>query len=85
MMGAGVSVLDDAEKVTIRLPKKFLRALDFLVEVDDMPSRSQAIRTAIRDFVYARVELVKEKMKQIQDAEKAIADAEEFKESYLKK
>jgi metal-responsive CopG/Arc/MetJ family transcriptional regulator len=85
MMGAGGSVLDDAEKVTIRLPKKFLRALDFLVEVDDMPSRSQAIRTAIRDFVYARVELVKEKMKQIQDAEKAIADAEEFKESYLKK
>jgi metal-responsive CopG/Arc/MetJ family transcriptional regulator len=85
MIGAGGSVLDDAEKVTIRLPKKFLRALDFLVEVDDMPSRSQAIRTAIRDFVYARVELVKEKMKQIQDAEKAIADAEEFKESYLKK
>ena len=85
MIGAGVSVMDDAEKVTIRLPKKFLRALDFLVEVDDMPSRSQAIRTAIRDFVYARVELVKEKMKQIQDAEKAIADAEEFKESYLKK
>jgi len=85
MIGAGVSVLDDAEKVTIRLPKKFLRALDFLVEVDDMPSRSQAIRTAIRDFVYARVELVKEKMKQIQDADKAIADAEEFKESYLKK
>ena len=78
-------MLDDTEKVTIRLPKKFLRALDFLVEVDDMPSRSQAIRTAIRDFVYARVELVKEKMKQIQDAEKAIQDAEEFKESYLKK
>ena len=78
-------MLDDTEKVTIRLPKKFLRALDFLVEVDDMPSRSQAIRTAIRDFVYARVELVKEKMKQIQDAEKAITDAEEFKESYLKK
>lgn len=80
-----MSVLGDTEKVTIRLPKKFLRALDFLVEVDDTPSRSQAIRTAIRDFVYARVELVKEKMKQIQDAEKAIADAEEFKESYLKK
>ena len=77
--------MDETEKVTIRLPKKFLRALDFLVEADDMPSRSQAIRTAIRDFVYARVELVKEKMKQIQEAEKAITDAEEFKESYLKK
>ena len=27
-------MLDDTEKITIRLPKKFLRALDFLVEVD---------------------------------------------------
>ena len=78
-------MLEDTEKITIRLPKKFLRALDFLVEADDMQSRSQAVRTAIRDFVYARVELVKGKMKEIQEAEKAIAEAEEFKESYLKK
>ncbi len=78
-------MLDDTEKITIRLPKKFLRALDFLVEVDDMASRSQAIRTAIRDFVYARIELVPEKVKKIQEAEKAIASAEELKKDYLKK
>ncbi len=78
-------MLDDTEKITVRLPKKFIRALDFLVEVDDMPSRSQAIRTAIRDFVYARVELVTEKMKKMQEAEKAIASAEELKKDYLRK
>ena len=76
---------EETEKVTVRLPKKFLRALDFLVEVDDMPSRSQAIRTAIRDFVYARVELVSDKLKKIQEAEKAVANLEEFKKDYLKK
>ncbi len=76
---------DDTEKVTIRLPQKFIRALDFLVEVDDMPSRSQAIRTAIRDFVYARVELVTEKLKKMQDAERAVSNMEEFKKDYLKK
>ena len=76
---------EETEKVTIRLPKKFLRALDFLVEVDDMPSRSQAIRTAIRDFVYARVELVSDKLKKIQEAEKAVANLEEIKKDYLKK
>jgi len=78
-------VTEETEKVTVRLPKKFLRALDFLVEVDDMPSRSQAIRTAIRDFVYARVELVSDKLKKIQEAEKAVANLEEFKKDYLKK
>jgi len=78
-------MLDDTEKITVRLPKKFISALDFLVEVDDMSSRSQAIRTAIRDFVYARVELVTEKMKKMQEAEKAIANAEELKKDYLKK
>jgi len=78
-------VTEETEKVTIRLPKKFLRALDFLVEVDDMPSRSQAIRTAIRDFVYARVELVSDKLKKIQEAEKAVANLEEIKKDYLKK
>ncbi len=76
---------DDTEKVTIRLPQKFIRALDFLVEVDDMPSRSQAIRTAIRDFVYARVELVTEKLKKMQDAERAVTNMEEFKRDYLRK
>jgi len=78
-------MLDDTEKITVRLPKKFIRALDFLVEVDDMPSRSQAIRTAIRDFVYARVELVTEKTKKMQEAEKAISNAEELKKDYLSK
>jgi len=78
-------VTEETEKVTIRLPKKFLRALDFLVEVDDMPSRSQAVRTAIRDFVYARVELVSDKLKKIQEAEKAVANLEEIKKDYLRK
>jgi Arc/MetJ-type ribon-helix-helix transcriptional regulator len=50
------------EKITLRLPARFLKALDFLVEVDDFPSRSEAVRAALRDFIYARVELVTEKL-----------------------
>jgi len=78
-------VSQDTDKITIRLPKKFLRALDFLVEIDDMPSRSQAIRTAIRDYVYARVELVTDKMKKLHDAEKIMTNMDRFKKEYLKK
>ena len=61
-------VNEDSEKITLRLPKRFLRALDFLVEMDDFPSRSEAVRAAIRDLVYARVELVGDRLKKLMQA-----------------
>ncbi len=76
---------DDTEKITLRLPARYLKALDFLVEVDDFPSRSEAVRAAIRDLVYARVELVTDKLKRIQEAEKSLADMESFKKEFLNK
>ena len=76
---------DDTEKITLRLPQRYLKALDFLVEVDDFPSRSEAVRAAIRDLVYARVELVTDKLKRIQEAEKSLADMETFKKDFLQK
>jgi Arc/MetJ-type ribon-helix-helix transcriptional regulator len=75
----------DTEKITLRLPARYLKALDFLVQVDDFPSRSEAVRAAIRDFVYARVELVTEKLKKMQDAERTLAEAESFKREYMNK
>ncbi|MBA3045842.1 MAG: ribbon-helix-helix domain-containing protein [Candidatus Thermoplasmatota archaeon] len=75
----------DSEKVTIRIPKKHLRAIDFLVRAADFPSRSEAIRTAIRDMVYARMELVPEKLKKMQDAELAIANAEALERDLIQK
>ena len=77
--------MDETEKITLRLPSRFLKALDFLVEVDDFPSRSEAVRAAIRDFVYARVELVSEKLKRMQEAQKAMAEAEELRKEFLAK
>lgn len=76
---------DDTEKITLRLPARYLKALDFLVEVDDFPSRSEAVRAAIRDFVYARVEIVTDKLKKIQEAEKSLADMESFKREFMQK
>jgi Arc/MetJ-type ribon-helix-helix transcriptional regulator len=76
---------DDTEKITLRLPKRYLKALDFLIEVDDFPSRSEAVRAAIRDLVYARVELVTDKLKKLQDAEKSLAQMDSFKKEFLQK
>ena len=75
----------DTEKITIRIPKKHLKALDFLVETDDFPSRSEAIRAAIRDLIYARLELVVDRMKKFEHAEQALADIKTYEEKYLKK
>ncbi len=75
----------DLEKVTIRLPERYVRALDFLVKVDDFPSRSEAIRAAIRDFIYVRVDVVMEKVKKMEEAEKTLAAMEQFEADYLRK
>ena len=84
---SGVTGLRDAdtEKITLRLPARYLKALDFRVQVDNFPSRSEAVRAAIRDFVYARVELVTDKLKKMKDAERTLAEAESFKREYLNK
>lgn len=75
----------ELEKVTIRLPARFIRALDFLVQVDDFPSRSEAIRAAVRDMVYDRINLVMDKIEKMEEAEKALASLEIFEEKYLQK
>ena len=76
---------ETTEKITIRVPAKFINALDFLVEVNDFPSRSEAIRTAIRDMVYSRVDMVMEKIRKTQEAEKALAEMRSLREEYFQK
>ena len=76
---------DDTEKITLRLPQRYLKALDLSVEGGHFPSRSEAVRAAIRDFVYARVELVTEKIKKFQEAERSMAGLESFKREYMQK
>jgi len=73
------------DKITIRVPKRFLQAIDFLVEMDDFPSRSEAVRAALRDFVYGRVEIVTDKIKKMQAAEAAMAEAERTRREFLRK
>jgi Arc/MetJ-type ribon-helix-helix transcriptional regulator len=57
--------------------------IDFLVEVDDFPNRSEAIRTAIRDIVYERVQTVQDRLKKMEEAEKALANFEELKRRFM--
>ncbi|MEE8198419.1 MAG: ribbon-helix-helix domain-containing protein [Thermoplasmata archaeon] len=71
--------------MTIRLPKRFIKALDFLVAVDDFPSRAEAIRAAVRDLVYTRIDLVPEKAKRIRDAELALEESDHLRKNVLRR
>jgi len=76
-------VKKDTEKVTIRIPRRFVDSLEFLVDADDFPSKSEAIRVAIRDLIYERVDLVTAKLKKIQEAEKSINEIKDIRREYL--
>ncbi len=75
----------DDEKITIRIPKRFLQSIDFLVDLDDFPSRSEAVRAAVRDMIYARVAVVTDRIKQMRTAEAAIAEKDELRKQFLQK
>ncbi len=72
------------EKITIRLPNSFVRQLDFLVKVEDFPSRSEGIRTAVRDLLYLRIDLVMKKIEKKVEANQKMMELEAIEEQYEK-
>jgi Arc/MetJ-type ribon-helix-helix transcriptional regulator len=52
--------------VTINLPEPFLAGLEKLTEYGLYPSRSEAIRVALRDFLSRELQIA-QKLKQVQE------------------
>lgn len=77
--------MQKTEKITIRLPSRFVEVLDVLVSVDDFPSRSEAIRTAVRDLVYLRSSLVTRKAKKMSQLHRNVSKLRDIEMQYLKK
>ena len=75
-------MIDD--KITIRLPKSFIRQLDFLVKIEDYSSRSEAIRIAVRDMLYHRIDLVMKKIEKKVEANQKMMELEAIEEQYEK-
>jgi Arc/MetJ-type ribon-helix-helix transcriptional regulator len=71
-------------KITIRLPQEFIDQIDFLVDSDDFPNRSEAIRTAIRDMLYDRTPLVLERMEKKAELKRKMDQINNFRNEYLK-
>ena len=77
--------MDDSVKLTIRLPREFIEEIDFLVAVDDFASRSDAIRTAVRDMLYDRTPMVMDKAKQKVELKRHLVQMDLVKQQYLQK
>jgi Arc/MetJ-type ribon-helix-helix transcriptional regulator len=75
----------ETRKFTVRLPVDFIREIDFLVKVNDYPSRSEVVRTAVRDLLYDRIDMVMEKVEKKVKAKHRIAEMEALEEEYLRK
>ena len=75
----------DTVKFTVRLPVDFIREIDFLVRVKDFPSRSEAVRTAVRDMLYERIDMVMDKVEKKVKANQRIAEMEALEQEYLRK
>jgi Arc/MetJ-type ribon-helix-helix transcriptional regulator len=75
----------ETRKFTVRLPVDYIREIDFLVKVNDYPTRSEVVRTAVRDLLYDRIDMVMEKVEKKVKAKHRIAEMEALEEEYLRK
>ena len=71
-------------KLTIRIPIDFIDQIDFLVDIDDFPNRTEAIRTAIRDMLYQRLPLVLEKEEKKAELRKRMGEVKQFRNDFMK-
>ena len=75
----------DTVKLTIRIPSSYLRDIDFLVEAEDFPSRSEVIRTAVRDLVNNRIDLVIGNLERKMLVMERMSQLEELERKFLSK
>lgn len=66
------------QRVTLRLPEQQIKMIDWLVEIGEFTSASDAIRTAIRDLIDQRSEKLVGRMKLFEKAQEQSKNAESF-------
>ena len=66
------------KRITLRLPEQQLKMIDMLVEFGEFPSASEAIRTAIRDFIDQRGEKLVGKMQLFDKVQEQSKNAASF-------
>jgi len=74
----------ETDRVTIRLPRIYLRQIDLFIRVGEFSTRSEVIRHAVKEFISSQSDRIVEranKLKKVQRLEAAV----EAIEPYMKK
>lgn len=75
--------MEDSEKITIRIPRRDLRYIDIIMNLDGYSTRSEVIRTAIREFTDNRVDFLLEKIEKLEKTEEKRARLLAFEDKYI--
>jgi Arc/MetJ-type ribon-helix-helix transcriptional regulator len=73
------------EKIAVRLPKKHLELMDYLIANHEYLSRSEIIRHSVKEFLDRHVPALTEKLKEMQKARQSMAEAENIEKKFLQK
>jgi len=74
----------ETDRITIRLPRIYLRQIDLFIRVGEFSTRSEVIRHAVKEFISSQSDRIVEradKLKKVQKLEAAV----EAIEPYMKK
>jgi len=77
-------ILQETEKITIRLPRAFLEQIDYFVMAQLCSSRSEGVREAVRDYVFKNMKSVAEFLEVASKNREAARKALEAQQKYLR-
>ena len=72
------------ERITIRLPKQQIDQIDMLVKIGEFSSRSDVLRTAVKELMYDRIDKVAEHAEKLKKFEQ-LATTVRMMEKYSKR
>ncbi|MFA5772564.1 MAG: ribbon-helix-helix domain-containing protein [Thermoplasmata archaeon] len=73
------------EKIAVRLPKKHLELMDYLIANHEYLSRSEIMRHAVKEFLEKHVPALTEKLKTMQQARQSMAEVENIEKKFMQK
>ena len=74
----------DNERITVRLPKRDIAAIDAFIDLGEFATRSEVIRHAVRDYLRKSTSDILESAQKIKEIQKMQQEIKSV-ESYLQK
>ena len=71
----------ETDRITIRLPRIYLKEIDLFIRVGEFSTRSEVIRNAVKEFITNQSDRIvqrADKLKKVQELEAAVEEIEPY-------